>query len=138
LIPSVRDLYEQHQEEFDKLNDQTEGLQVERQSLANNALRIGEREDLIDVNKKRKAEIQIQITSLQNELDQLEKRIPMDEALLIDELGHACSSLQDCDKRLRSHRQHCLAKRHEVLNAKLRLEFQCKSFIQFLQDLPKI
>jgi chromosome segregation ATPase len=138
LIPSIRDLFEQHQEEFDKLNKQTEGLQVERQGLANNALRIGEREDLIDENKKRIAEIQIQIASLQNELEQLEKRIPMDEASLIDELGRACSSLQDCDESLRTHKKHCLTKRHEVLNAKLKLEFQCKAFIQFLQGLPKI
>lgn len=51
LIPSIRDLFEQHQEEFDKLNEQTEGLQVERQSLANNALRMGEGEDLINEKK---------------------------------------------------------------------------------------
>ena len=93
LIPSIRDLFEQHQEELDELDEQTEELQVERQGVANNALRIGEREDLIDENKKRKSEIQIQIASLQNELEQLDKRIPMDEASLNDELGHACSSL---------------------------------------------
>lgn len=138
LIPSIRDLFERHQEELGELDKQTEELQAERQDLANNALRIGEREDLIDENKKRKAEIQIQIASLQNELEQLDKKIPMDEASLNDELGHACSSLQDCDKSLRNHRKQCLTKRHEVLNAKLKLEFQCKAFIQFLQDLPKI
>ena len=138
LIPSIRDLFEQHQEELDELDELTEKLQVERQGLANNALRIGEGEDLIDENKRRKAEIQIQIASLQNELEQLDKRIPMDEASLNDELGHACSSLQDCDKSLRTHKKHCLTKRHEVLDTKLKLEFQCKAFIQFLQGLPKI